>query len=233
MIKLPIVLIDNGHGVDTPGKCSPDASNGLIHSPYYFREYAYTREIACGLADLLTFSGITAFLLVKEKEDISLKERTNRIKAYCRKYGAENIIVVSIHVNAAKSDRQWHDARGWCCFTSPGKTASDDLATCLYNAAEEELVKRTYGHPYGNTFGPGKQKPIRSDWSDGDPDQEAKFWMLTQHPATAILSENMFQDTKTDVAWLKSDEGKGAIMNLHLEGILNYIKTSGRWPAAA
>lgn len=233
MIKLPIVLIDNGHGVDTPGKCSPDASNGLIHSPYYFREYAYTREIACGLADLLTFSGITAFLLVKEKEDISLKERTNRIKAYCRTYGAENIIVVSIHVNAAKSDRQWHDARGWCCFTSPGKTASDDLATCLYNAAEEELVKRTYGHPYGNTFGPGKQKPIRSDWSDGDPDQEAKFWMLTQHPATAILSENMFQDTKTDVAWLKSDEGKGAIMNLHLEGILNYIKTSGRWPAAA
>ena len=233
MLKMPIVLIDNGHGVDTPGKCSPDASLGLLNSEYYFREYAYTREIACGLVDLLTFSGITAFLLVKEKEDISLQERTNRIKAYCRKYGTENIIVVSIHVNAAKSDRKWHDARGWCCFSSPGQTSSDDLATCLYNAAEEELVKRTYGHPYGNTFGPGKQKPIRSDWSDGDPDQEAKFWMLTQHPATAVLSENMFQDTKADVAWLKSDEGKGAIMNLHLAGILNYIKTSGRWPAAA
>lgn len=232
MLKMPVVLIDNGHGVDTPGKCSPDASLGLLNSEYYFREYAYTREIACGLADLLTFSGITAFLLVKEKEDISLQERTNRIKAYCRKYGTENIIVVSIHVNAAKSDRKWHDARGWCCFTSPGQTSSDDLATCLYNAAEEELVKRTYGHPYGNTFGPGKQKPIRSDWSDGDPDQEAKFWMLTQHPATAVLSENMFQDTKADVAWLKSDEGKGAIMNLHLEGILTYIKTSGRWPDA-
>lgn len=232
-IKLPIVLVDAGHGVDTPGKCSPDASLGLLHSPYYFREYSYAREIACGLVDLLTFSGVTAFLLVKENEDISLKERTNRIKAYCRTYGAENIIVISIHVNAAKSDHKWHDARGWCCFTSPGKTASDDFATCLYKAAEEELVKRTYGHPYGNTFGPGKQKPIRSDWSDGDPDQEAKFWMLTQHPATAVLSENMFQDTKADVAWLKSDEGKGAIMNLHLTGILNYIKTSGRWPAAA
>ena len=25
-IKLPIILIDNGHGKDTPGKCSPDAS---------------------------------------------------------------------------------------------------------------------------------------------------------------------------------------------------------------
>ncbi|MBQ0142118.1 MAG: N-acetylmuramoyl-L-alanine amidase, partial [Prevotellaceae bacterium] len=31
------ILIDNGHGSDTPGKRSPD---GL------FREYSYTREIA-------------------------------------------------------------------------------------------------------------------------------------------------------------------------------------------
>ena len=231
MIKLPIILIDNGHGVNTPGKCSPDASNGLINSPYYFREYSYAREIACGLADCLTFSGITAFLLVKEQEDISLKERTNRINAYCRRYGKENIIVISIHVNAAKGDQQWHDARGWCCYTTPGKTSSDDLASCLYAAAKDELVKRTYGHPYGNTFGPGRQKPIRSDWSDGDPDYEAAFWMLRKHPCTAVLTENMFQDTKADVAWLKSDEGKGALINLHLEGILNYINTCGRWPS--
>lgn len=230
--KKPVFLIDNGHGIDTAGKESPDASLGLLDSPYYFREYAYAREIACGLVDVLTLSGVTAHLLVPELEDISLQERTRRIKAYCRKYGTENVVVVSIHVNAAKSDRKWHDARGWCCYTSPGKTASDDLATCLYEAAEDELVKRSYGHPYGNTFGPGKQKPIRSDWSDGDPDHEAKFWMLTQHPATAVLSENMFQDTKADVAWLLTDEGKGAIINLHLEGILNYIKTSGRWPGA-
>ena len=31
------VLIDNGHGSNTPGKCSPDGQ---------LREYAYTREIA-------------------------------------------------------------------------------------------------------------------------------------------------------------------------------------------
>lgn len=230
IINEPRLVVDNGHGIDTHGKESPDASLGLIDSPYYFREYAYTREIASGLTSLAYFSGVPAELLVPELEDIPLRERTDRIKALCRKYGTENIIVLSIHVNAAKSDRQWHDARGWCCYTSPGRTSSDEFADCLYAAAEDELVKRSYGHPYGNTFGPGRQKPIRSDWSDGDPDQEAKFWMLTQHPATAVLSENMFQDTKADVAWLLSDEGKGAIMNLHLEGVLNYIKTSGRWP---
>lgn len=31
------ILIDNGHGKETPGKCSPDGR---------LKEYAYTREIA-------------------------------------------------------------------------------------------------------------------------------------------------------------------------------------------
>jgi len=31
------ILIDNGHGSNTPGKCSPDGR---------LREYSYTREIA-------------------------------------------------------------------------------------------------------------------------------------------------------------------------------------------
>lgn len=225
-IKLPIILIDNGHGKDTPGKCSPDASLGKINSPLYFREYSWARKCAQGICDVLTFEGYTAFLLVKEEEDIPLKERTNRIKAYCRTYGTENVIVVSIHVNAAKSDKKWHEARGLAVYTSPGQTKSDILATCIYDAAVEELTKRTYGHPYGNTFGKedGKQKPIRSDWSDGDPDHEAKFWMLVQHPATAVLVEHFFQDNKKDVEFLKSDEGLGACIQLNVEGVETYIK---------
>lgn len=223
-IKLPIILIDNGHGKDTPGKCSPDASNGKTDSPLYFREYQWARKCAQGIADVLTFEGYTAFLLVKEEEDIPLRTRTNRIKAYCRRYGTENVIVVSIHVNAAKGDKKWHEARGLAVYTSPGQTKSDTLATCIYDAAVEELTKRTYGHPYGSTFGPGKQKPIRSDWSDGDPDHEAAFWMLVQHPAVAVLVEHMFQDNKEDVKWLKSDEGLGSCIHLNVQGIENYIE---------
>lgn len=221
--KYPIILIDNGHGKDTPGKCSPDASIGDVKSKFYFREYSWARKCAQGICDVLNFDGYTSLLLVNEEEDIPLKERTNRIKEYCRTHGADNIIVVSIHVNAAKNDKKWHDARGLSIYTSPGTTKSDTLATCVYNAAVDELTKRTYGHPYGSTFGPGKQKPIRSDWSDGDSDHEAAFWMLVQHPATAILVEHMFQDNKEDVTWLKSDEGLGSCIHLNVTGIENYI----------
>jgi len=212
MIKLPIILIDNGHGRETPGKRSPDGS---------FREYRYAREIAAGIASVLTFEGVTAFLLVKEEEDIPLAERVERVKAYCRHYGTDNVILVSVHVNAAGNGKDWLNARGWSVYTTPGETESDVLANKLYEAAVEELEKRDYKE----TLAGGKQKAIRADWSDGDPDQESAFYILRKTPCVAVLTENLFQDNREDVAFLISDKGKGAIINLHVEGILNYLKS--------
>ena len=52
------VLIDNGHGSNTPGKCSPDGR---------LKEYAYTREIAVRLEAELRKKGIDAERIVKEE----------------------------------------------------------------------------------------------------------------------------------------------------------------------
>lgn len=211
MLRKPIILIDNGHGIDTPGKRSPD---GL------FREYKYAREIACGVAGCLQTLGETAFLLVKETNDVPLAERVARVNAYCEQYGTGNVIVVSIHVNAAKGDG-WSTARGWCVYTSPRETTSDTIAKHLFAAAVEELQKGKYSKT--GTFA-AKQKPIRSDWSDGDPDFEEAFYILRKTACPAVLTENLFQNNRDDVAFLTSDAGKGAIINLHVEGILNYLK---------
>ncbi len=51
------ILIDNGHGIETPGKRSPDGK---------FREYAYTREIARWVVSDLKDDGYDAELLVPE-----------------------------------------------------------------------------------------------------------------------------------------------------------------------
>ena len=59
--------------------------------------------------------------------------------------------------------------------------------------------------------------------TDGDEDYEARFAVLTGTRCAAVLTENMFQDNKSDVEWLLSDEGKRAIVRLHVEGIINYI----------
>lgn len=193
------ILIDNGHGVETPGKRSPDGR---------FREFAYTREIAYAVMKHLQYRGYYAELLVPEIADVPLRERIRRVNKDCRKLGKENVILVSIHVNAAGKGDRWYNVTGWSCYTSKGKTAGDQLADFLYSAAEHHL--------------PGHR--IRRDYSDGDPDIEADFALLKRTPCASCLTENGYQDSEESLRYLESDEGKTAICNLHVDGITKYLR---------
>ena len=76
------ILIDPGHGRNTPGKCSPDGR---------FREYQYTREIAAAVVARLQALGHDAEVLVPEFEDIPLSERVRRVNAWCRRLGKDHV----------------------------------------------------------------------------------------------------------------------------------------------
>lgn len=193
------ILLDNGHGQETAGKRSPDGS---------FREYAWAREIARRIETELHNRGFDVQRIVTEENDVPLSERSRRVNEICGRYGKENVILVSVHVNAAK-DGQWANARGWSAYTSKGETKSDKLANCLYFAAAEAL-------PLGTKF--------RKDLSDGDADWEENFWILRKTSCPAVLTENLFMDNREDLAVLNSDEGKAAIVQLHVEGIIMYLK---------
>ena len=188
------VLIDNGHGSNTPGKRSPDGQ---------LREYAYTREIAERLVMELRKNGIDADRIVKEEIDVPLAERCRR----ANEYKASEAVLDSIHCNAAGNGSDWMSARGWEAWTSVGKTKADKLATCLYENAEHCL--------------PGMK--IRKDMTDGDQDKESGFYILKHTKCPAVLTENLFQDNKEDVEFLLSEEGKLAIVNLHVWGIMKYL----------
>lgn len=204
------ILLDNGHGVDTPGKCSPDSSKGYTSSPYLFREYAWAREIAQACFSVLKARGYDVELIVPEEKDISLAERTRRVNAVCAKHGKNNVILVSIHVNAAGSDCKWHTARGWSIFTSKGETRADVLADEIHAVARKEfkapLKVRTYFDKY-----------LQRDF-------EENFYILRNTNCPAVLIENFFQDNREDVAYLKSDKGKGSCIHVIAQGIENYIK---------
>ena len=43
-------------------------------------------------------------------------------------------------------------------------------------------------------------------------------------PCPAVLTENMFQDNQDDVAFLKSEEGKEKIVDLHVNAIKKYLE---------
>ena len=48
-------------------------------------------------------------------------------------------IYVSVHVNAAGNGKQWMNASGWECYTSPGQTKADTLADYMYKSARRNL----------------------------------------------------------------------------------------------
>lgn len=211
------ILIINGHGSDTLGKHSPDKS---------LREYKWAREIASRIVADLKARGYDAERIVTEDTDISLKERCRRVNAFCDKLGKQNVILISIHCNAAGADGKWKTAGGWSAYTSPGQTKADILATSLYDAAAVHLAPYIQQFPINKSLGKydSKQRPIRTDYSDGDPDYEARFYILMHTKCPAVLTESLFQDNKADVEFLNSEDGKKRITALHVDGIINYLK---------
>ena len=195
------IILDNGHGLNTPGKRSPDGT---------FLEASYNREIAKRIVADLIDKDYDAQLLVPEDHDIPLSERAKRVNTVCSVLGKSNVILVSIHVNAAGNGSKWLNATGWSAYTCKGQTESDKLAECLCQAA----IKNFPGHR------------IRTDMSDGDFDWEEGFYILRKLLCPAVLTENFFMDSQSDLEYLQSRAGKQAIIDTHIEGIVEYILSS-------
>ena len=194
-----LILIDNGHGNNTPGKRSPDGR--LI-------EATYTREIASKVVSGLRRLGYYAELLTPELYDVSLLERVHRVNVKCQSLGKDNVLCVSIHCNAASNGKEWREATGWEIWTSVGKTKSDNLA--------DHFVKMAKRHFEGQTIREWKKM-------DGERDKEAKFTILADTLCPAVLTENFFMDSKKDVDYLLSTEGKSAIVRCHIDAIVSYV----------
>ncbi len=196
------ILVDNGHGVETPGKRSPDGR---------LREYQYCRDIAAALVERLKAAGYDAQLLVPEIRDVPLNKgtdtRVKRVNNICVQLGAANVLLVSIHNNAAGSKGQWLTARGWSGYVAQNASAnSKRLAECLADAAAAQGLK--------------VRKPLATQ----------KYWVQSlaicrETKCPAVLTENLFQDNRQDVDYLLTAEGRAAIVQLHFVGILNYLNT--------
>ena len=196
------ILLDNGHGCDTAGKRSPDGR---------FREYLYARMVAREVVRILQEKGLDAECLVPEDTDMTLAERARRANEYCGRLGADKVVLVSVHCNAAGNGAEWMKATGWSAYTSKGQTRADELATLLYAEAEKYFAGQK----------------LRKDPSDGDPDWEEGFYILRKTRCAAVLTENFFQDNRDDVAYLQSHDGFRAVVQTHVDALIQYAERYG------
>ena len=184
-------ILNNGHGIETEGKRSP-AYGGMV-----LREYEFTRDIVRRLGGLLTWAGVEYRTLVPETRDVSLIDRVGRANAW-----NSNAVYVSIHANAG-------GGQGYEVYTSPGQTASDEIATVFLDTFAQVFPEA---------------RP-RLDISDGDPDKEARFYELVKTNMPAILTECFFMDTESECRkYLMAPEGRNLIAVAHYQAIMNIEK---------
>lgn len=196
------ILIDNGHGDNTPGKCSPDGR---------LREYAWSRECAKRLVAALKKKGYDAELITPEASDVKLQTRVSRVNNICKAVGARNCLLVSIHNNASGSDGKWHDACGWSVFVS--KNASENSKKLARMLTAEAMKRELMGN---------RSVPIQKYWTWSWTDKD--IYILEKSACPAVLTENMFQDHKGDVDYLLSEEGMTELVDLHVDGITKYVE---------
>lgn len=191
-----IILLDNGHGIEKEGKRSPDGR---------LREYKYCRSMAAAIEAQLLARGCNARRIVEEETDVPLTERCRRVNDVCHVHGKSNVLLVSLHCNAAGDGSRWMAARGWQAHVSLNASRdSKRLARCLIEAAE------LFGQKVR------KYSPVEPWWP-----QDLAMCRDTLCPA--VLTENLFQDNREDVAYMLSDEGRQALVDLHVKGITDYI----------
>lgn len=197
-----VVLIDNGHGINTLGKRSPNDS---------LLEYEYTRMLAKCICDDLQKNNVKATRIVTEETDISLKERCLRANEICRKVGKENVILVSLHINAFGDGASWHHASGFSVYVSPNSS--------LYSRA---LSKSIWTRAI--SLGLEGNRCVPQDYYIS---QNLAICRDTLCPA--VLTESLFMDNKKDLEFLLSPNGLENLIRVHVEGILNFINKCSTW----
>ena len=196
------ILIDNGHGSNTLGKRSPD---GRV------KEWKWTRDVAGKILQKLLAIGVDAELVTPETFDVSIGMRVKRINDICRRIGSQNILLISVHINADGIGDKWAKACGASVFIS--KNAGD----------KSKRVAKIFSTLYD-------ERGLRGDRSIPDCGYLTWSWrkddigILRSSMCPAILTENLFMTNMADCNILDSESGKEKIANLHVEAIIKAIK---------
>ncbi|MDQ0110784.1 N-acetylmuramoyl-L-alanine amidase family protein [Paenibacillus harenae] len=124
MVKL--IAVDDGHGLETPGKRTPSFPDGMV-----MKENEFNRVVAAYLDAHLKRCGFRTLLVAPGDTDIPLNNRTTAAN------NAKADFYISIHANAYGAG--WNGARGIETYYYPGSTAGKQAADIIH----AQLVKGT------------------------------------------------------------------------------------------
>ncbi len=171
-----IIALDDGHGMETPGKRSPMLPDGT-----YMPENEFNRTVVKYLASDLERNGFSVLLVAPGDDDTPLNTRTDLANNTIRnKYNRPADLYISVHANAATGD--WNSANGLETYIYTKTDAETDR---LGKLVHDNLIKGT------PQFDRGLKR--------------ADFHVLRETHMPAVLVECGFMDNKQDIQLLLSD----------------------------
>lgn len=166
-----IPILDAGHGGVVGGEYQTSGKRSPEWDKGVLFEGAFNRWVVHRLMEKMDRQGLPYYSSGFSMYDTSLDDRVNNINNVYSKQ--KNVYLISVHANAGGGS-------GMEIYTTAGNTKSDIIASKIIEHVETEAM------------------PIRADWSDGDVDKEANFYILRKSKCPAVLLEVGFMDNKRD-----------------------------------
>ena len=195
-----LVVIDAGHGVDTPGKRSP-----MKYNEYQLFEWEFNRIMQNKLARRFYEGGIKFEICPDTVYDTNLDDRVNFVNSvYNKNKALYNVIVLSLHGNAFGKESPY----GSEVYTYEGQTESDVVAEFIAKQFEQSSLTK-----------------FRPDYADGDTDKEAKFNILGYTICPAVLVEFGFYTNDQEREKMLTNEWQEKMIALLYDAIQEYRYT--------
>lgn len=167
-----------------PGHAGRNIDPGAVNKTTGLQEADISLSVSRLVEKYLLAVGYEVKLTRTDFEQVETDDLSYRT-TLANDWGAD--IFISLHCNSATNQK----AKGYEVWTSPGNTLGDKLATCIYEQIAAEFPDRAG----------------RTDYSDGDPDKESRFYVLVHTDAPACLVEMAFisndaeAELLADAAW--------------------------------
>ena len=194
-----IPILDGGHGGMIDGVYQTPGKRSPKWSRGVLYEGMFNRWVVNRVIEKLDRNNIPYYHVSPELRDTSLPTRCSRANNIYR--NKRNTYLFSIHANAG-------GGKGVEGFTTKGKTKSDAIGEIFLRNIEKRL----------------DEQKMRFDYSDGDRDKEANFYVLRKFIGPAFLLESGFMDNSKDYHNLWDEQYLETLVNAIVEVMVHLYR---------
>lgn len=205
-MKKQIVILDAGHGINTPGKRTPKFKYGTNDILTYILEYEINIAYVLELQKILSVYSIETALTSNELTDKSLANRMKSVRQIVNDNKSAEAIFVSIHANAFGNGVVFTNPNGIEFLYSPKMLDNQILANQICDKFN------------------GRFLDDRSAYKNRGLKKRTDLYVLNNSPVASCLVEVGFMTNKQELDLLLDAEYRNTMCLNIANGILQYFK---------